>query len=352
MTRRKKDPHRLRLGFVALTDAAPLIVAAEHGLFARHGLEVELSREIGWATMRDKILYGELDAAHALGGMLFSSALGVGAPATDVMTACVLNLNGNAITISRTLWDAGVHTAHDLREEIQRLKGTRRLNFGVVYSSSFHHVQLREWLRSGGIDPDRDVRTVVVPPAQMFRNLSAGTIDGCCVGEPWNSLAVAQGAGCIVSWSSSQFPNHIEKVLMVRTIFAETCVREHRALIGALLEACAWCDRVENRFELVKMLAQPRHLNLAAEHIAPALTGPFALGAGREIPADDFVIFHRENTNVPCHVRAELLLQRLVASGIIADSHALDRNLISRLFREDIFSQIVQPDNPHETALV
>ncbi|BET65131.1 CmpA/NrtA family ABC transporter substrate-binding protein [Opitutales bacterium ASA1] len=342
MQYRKKDPNRLRLGYVALTDAAPILVAAELGLFSRHGLQVELSREIGWATLRDKLLYGELDAAHALAGMLFSSALGIDAPAADVMTACVLNLHGNAVTISRNLWDAGVHDVAGLREEVRRLRGTRRLNFGVVYPFSFHHVQLREWLRTGGIDPDKDVRIVVVPPAQMYRNLAAGTIDGCCVGEPWNSVAVAHGAGCIVACSGKQYPHHMEKVLMVRTSFAESRAREHAALVSALIEACAWCDAPANRPALVDLLARPDRLGLAREVLAPALEGRFRLGGGRELVCDDFLVFHRHQANAPRHDRAQTLLHRFVQSGLLADDAAFDSSLLARLFREDLYASITR----------
>lgn len=337
---RKKNPNRLRLGFVALTDAAPIIAASEFGHFKRNGLEVELSREIGWATMRDKVLYGELDAAHALGGMLFSTALGVDSPAGDVVTACVLSLHGNAITLSRGLWDSGVRTPQALRDEIRRVRSVRKLHFGVVYPSSFHHVQLREWMRTGGIDPDHDVRIVIVPPAQMFRNLAAGTIDGCCVGEPWNSLAVAKGAGRIVTWSARQFPAHIEKVLMVRSTFAENRAVEHSALIRALVSACAWCDEPQNRKELVRLLAEPRHLNLPAEYIAPALTGPFSIDGQSTIPADDLIIFHRNDANAPRLDRADALFQQLVDSGVLPAAAAYDSQLVPRLFRSDLFTQI------------
>ena len=185
----------LRLGYVPLTDAAPLIVAAARGLFTRHGLRVKLSREVGWATIRDKLFHGELDAAPVLAPMLWAAQLGLGSPAFPVCTALVLSLNGNAITLSTALRAAGVTDVATLRTEARQRRGERRLTFGVVHPFSSHHLLLRAWLKAGNLEPDRDVRIAIVPPAQMFRNLVAGTIDGYCVGEPWNSVAVAAKAG-------------------------------------------------------------------------------------------------------------------------------------------------------------
>ena len=210
----------MRLGFVALSDAAPLIVAETQGLFTDAGLTVELRREIGWATVRDKIIYGELEAAHAPAPMLWSAQLGIHCPPCDVLTALVLSANGNAITLSRTLWNQGVRDDAALRSLIRTRRGGQPLTFGVVFPFSSHHLLLRSWLRSAGIDPDKDVRIVIVPPPQMFRNLAAGTIDGFCAGEPWNSLAVREGIGWCRLCSASATPDHVEKVLMVRADFA------------------------------------------------------------------------------------------------------------------------------------
>src|SRR5437773_1373784 len=227
----------LRVGFLALTDAAPFAVAEELGFFARRGLRVELSREIGWATIREKIIYGELDAAHAPAPMLWSAQLGLGCPACDVLTALVLSVNGNAITLSRALWEAGVRDQVTLRDYARtRVRARTPVTLGVVFPFSSHHLVLRDWLVAAGLDLERDVRIVVVPPAQMFRNLYAGTIDGYCAGEPWNTLAVSEGVGWCPTWSAALQPSHVEKVVMVTRRFAETSPAEHAALLRALAE--------------------------------------------------------------------------------------------------------------------
>lgn len=327
----------LRVGFLALTDAAPFVVAQELGLFQKHGVHVELSREVGWATIREKIIYGELDAAHAPAPMLWSVRLGLESVACPVLTALVLSLNGNALTLSERLWESGVRDAASLREEARRRSGERKLTFGVVFTFSSHHLLLRSWLRNAGLNPERDVRIVVVPPAQMFRNLSAGTIDGYCAGEPWNSLAVREKAGWCPAWSSAHQPGCLEKVLMVTEKFAAHRPEEHAALIAALTEACAWCDQTTNREALAQLLSGSAYINQSARVILPALLGQFDCGHDRIETASDFVVFHRDGANVPSEARARSLQNDLVGAGLLPD--ACDQQLPGRIFREDLFRQ-------------
>jgi ABC-type nitrate/sulfonate/bicarbonate transport system substrate-binding protein len=336
----------LRLGFLALTDAAPLIAAQELGCFARRGLSVELCREVGWATIRDKVTYGELDAAHAPAPMLWATHLGLGCAPSDVCTAFIFNLHGNAITLSTRLWEAGVRDAGSLREEALRRRGENKLMFGIVFPHSMHHVLLRQWLLAARIDPERDVRIAVVPPAQMFRNLTACTLDGYCAGEPWNTLAVQQGQGWCPAWSAALAPGHVEKVLLVRTAFAERRKAEHAALVAALTEAAAWCDLPANRADLARMLAAPAYLNLSTEVIEPALLGRFSPQPGRTEHVPDFLVFHQGDANAPTPARAATLQQELVAAGLVPRS-SLHPGLPHRLFREDLFREATANLDPH-----
>ena len=334
----------LRLGFLALTDAAPLIAAQELGCFARRGLSVELCREVGWATIRDKVTYGELDAAHAPAPMLWATHLGLGCAPSDVCTAFIFNLHGNAITLSTRLWEVGVRDAGSLREEALRRRGENKLMFGIVFPHSMHHVLLRQWLLAARIDPERDVRIAVVPPAQMFRNLTACTLDGYCAGEPWNTLAVQQGQGWCPAWSAALAPGHVEKVLLVRTAFAERRKAEHAALVAALTEAAAWCDEPANRPALSRMLSGPAYLNVSVEAIEPTLLGRFATQPGREESVPDFHVFSRGDANLPSLTRASTLQHELVASGLVPRSQ-LNPGLPGRLFREDLFREAVSTLN-------
>lgn len=328
----------LRLGFIALTDAAPLIVAQEHGWFAKHGLKVSLRREVGWATIRDKVIYGELDGAHALAPMLWAAQLGLGCRPTEVCTGILLDLHGNAITLSTRLWKQGVRDEAGLREEALRRRGENKLTFGIVFPHSMQHVLLRQWLRQVRLDPDHDVRIAVVPPAQMFRNLVAGTLDGYCVADPYNTLAVHEGHGWSPTWSARMAPGHVDKVFMVRTAFATQRPQEHAALIAALAGAAAWCDQPAHRLELARILAAPAYLDVPAGSIAPTLMGQFKPRPDVTETVPDFFIFHRGDANAPTLARATGVQNDLVASGAL-DLRDLSPRLPRQLFREDLYRE-------------
>jgi len=224
-----------------------------------------------------------------------------------------------------------------------RTQHTRHsLTFGVAFRFSSHHLLLLEWMRAAGLEPERDVRIVVVPPAQMFRNLAAGTIDGYCAGEPWNTLAVREGAGWCPTWSAAQSPGHVEEVLMVTRRFAETRGAEHAALIAALVEACTWCDEPPNREPLAQLLSDPRYLNLSVRVISPALLGRFACGHDRVESVPDFHVFHRGDANVPSATKAAALQRALGAVGLLSPAAAANSELLGQLFREDLYRDVIQ----------
>jgi len=333
----------LRLGFVPLTDCAPLVMAKELGLFHKHGLRVELSRELGWATIRDKVVYGELDAAHAVAGMPFAATLGLGSVACDCLTALVLNQHGNAITLSDELWKRGIRNAAGLRTEILRLGSGRTLTFGIVYPFSSHNFLLREWLAAAGINPDRDVRIVVVPPPQMVLNLKAGHLDGFCVGEPWNSVAVQSSAGWCVAASAELAPGHPEKVLMTRRDFAEKRASEHLALVAAILEACAFCQAPANHSHVVATLARPDYLGVPQQALEPGLRGELDFGRGNSRRVLEFNIFHGTDANEPSLEKAAWVLRHLRETRRVGEVTVLNASLGRRVFRADLFQQALRP---------
>ncbi len=329
----------LRLGFVPLTDCAPLVMAQELGLFKKFGLHVELSRELGWATIRDKIIHGELDAAHALAAMPMAATLGLGSIPCDCLTALILNLNGNAITLSNDLWKRGVRDGKTLREEIVRSRREKIFTFGVVFQFSSHRHLLRRWFATHGIDSERDVRTVVVPPPQMVANLKAGHLDGFCVGEPWNSVAVQSGAGWIAATSSEQYAQHPEKVLMVRGDFAANRNEEHVALVAALLEACEFCDRPENHEQIIETLARPEFVGVSENSLRHGIGGELDFGHGHERTVNGFCIFHRDNANEPSGDKAAWTLDLIRASGHCKEPPAVNFAFARKIFRADIFAK-------------
>ena len=312
-------------------------MAAELGLFEKYGVEVHLHREVGWATIRDKIIYGELDAAHAPAGLVVAANYGLGSIRSECVTGLVISLHGNAITLSENLWKQGVRDGATLRRWI--VSSSDLLTFGVVNPYSAHSFLLRNWLRDHGIDPERDVQIVVVPPAQVHANLKAGHLDGYCVGEPWNSLAVLSKHGWCVATSEELAPRHPEKVLMVRRSFAEECESEHLALIAALLDSCRFCQRPENRERLMETLAQSEFVAAPIQALRMGMAGTFNYGHGRIEKHSAFHIFAGPDVNEPTREKAEWGIRNILASGLVKDPASLDATAAAACFRDDIFQK-------------
>ncbi len=333
-----KQGDSLKLGFVPTLDCAILIAAQELDLFAKYDLRVTLSREVGWATIREKILHEELDAAAAHASMLFSIYYGLGVVRRPCLTGMLLGLNGSAITLSNELWALGARDATSLGRVIAEHKGRRTFTFGVVLELSSQNLNLRSWLRSGGINPDHDVQVAVVPSALIFENCREGYLDGYCVAEPWNSLAALSGVGWIAAHTCEISPEHPEKVLLVNQDFAEQREEEHIRLIAALLEAAAFCDQPENRPALARMLALPRYFNVAERFVANSLAGSIETGRERR-SLRDFVIFDPERGCRPTREKGRRVFDLVRSLGPEKAIAALRPNVIGKIFREDIFQK-------------
>ena len=274
------EKSELALGFIPLTDCAPLAAAVEKGFFAREGLAVRLAREPSWANIRDKVAVGALDGAHMLGAMPVAATLGIDAIAKPMVAPITLSLGGDAITLSNAVADRLGGIAEDGALDPARLKALiesdraadrPKLVLASVYAFSSHNYLLRYWLAAGGIDPGRDVRFVTVPPPQMVTQLAAGRIDGYCVGEPWNARALALGIGVTAARSKDIWNRHPEKVLGVTEAWAEAHPNTCRALVRALVAASAWLD--DHRAEAAHILARPHYVGADEATIAAALVG-------------------------------------------------------------------------------
>ncbi|HVE06508.1 MAG TPA: CmpA/NrtA family ABC transporter substrate-binding protein [Paraburkholderia sp.] len=258
----------LRLGYVALSDAAPLVAAKLYEFGHAHGLTLELVRQPSWAALRDKLLAGDLDAAHALYGLVYGVQLGLGGPQTEMAVLMVLNRNGQAITLSRRLADAlAVHGT--LPAALATLE--RKPVFAHTFPTGTHAMWLYYWLAAQRVHPLRDIDSVAIPPPQMADALAQGKLDGLCVGEPWNAVAQARGVGTTVAYTSEIWPDHPEKVLASRRDFVSRFPHTAQALVQTMLEACRWLDDDTHRAELARRLAQPEFLGAPAELIAPRL---------------------------------------------------------------------------------
>jgi nitrate/nitrite transport system ATP-binding protein len=269
----------LEIGFLPVTDSAPLIVAKEKGFFTEQGLDqVTLSREPNWKAVADGITENRLDAAQMLAGMPIALTLGYAdrKPA-PMVSSVILSRNGNAITLSKSLYEQGVRSLADLKNAITE-NPDRVFTLGVAHSASMHNLMTRYWLASVGIDPDRDINLVVIPPPQMVSNLMSGNIDGFCGGEPWNTRAVQEKHGFVIATDLDIWAGHPEKMLGVKESWAEQYPQTHLALVKALIQACMYCDDPANREEIVKLLGKPEYLGTAQEYLRPGFVDAFDRG--------------------------------------------------------------------------
>lgn len=320
------SPTTVRVGFIPLVDCALPVIAAHKNFAAREGLRLELVRETSWANIRDRVVLGHFDAAHMLAPMPIAASLGIGHLTVPMVAPLALGLGGNAVTVSTALWQAmavpagappQVAAAALAKVVAARARaGLPPLSFAMVYPFSCHNYELRYWLASAGIHPDRDVRLVVVPPPLMGDALNAGQIDGFCVGEPWNSLAVAAGTGVIVATKAELWRHSPEKVLGLSAAWAERHPDRVAALIRALTAAAAWADDPGHHDELAELLADPAHVGAPAAAIAGALAGRLPLvPGGPAVRIPDFLVFARSAATFPWASHALWLYSQMVRWG-------------------------------------
>ncbi|MDB9513252.1 nitrate ABC transporter ATP-binding protein [Kamptonema animale CS-326] len=333
----------LEIGFIPLTDCAPLVVAKEKGFFAAHGLEeVTLSREPSWKAIAKGVTAGRLDAAQMVAGMPIAMTLGLDDnPPIPVSTALTLSRNGDAITFGKHFYTQGIRTLADFKEAIAQTPDKVH-TFATVHSSSMHNLLLRYWLASSGIDPDLDVGLTVIPPPQMLANLKAGNIDGYCVGEPWNSHAVNEDIGFVMARSLDILPGHIEKVLGVTEEWANKYPQTHIALVKALLEACEYCDDKRNREEIVELLSQEQYVGSAAEHIRPGFIDAYDSGTEDEPEMLlNFNQFYVDKTNFPDRTEMLWVMAQMARWGIVP----FPKNwveILERVLLPDVFGEAVR----------
>lgn len=320
-----EDP-RLRVGFIPLVDAAATIVAVDKGFAADEGLDVELKREVSWSNVRDKLNIGLFDAAHLLAPVAIASSLGLGHVRVPILAPFNLGLNGNAITVSPELHTALAASAEgDLRDPTisaralarvvaeRRKLGREPLTFGMTFPFSTHNYQLRFWMAAGGVDPDEDVRLVVLPPPYMVESLVNRHVDGFCVGAPWNSVAVDLGVGHILHFVSEILARAAEKVLAVRARWAQDNPDLLLRLVRAHGKAAAFVENADNHPEVAAILAAPNRIGCDAEVIMRSLTGRLKVSPDGTVRASDrYLLIGRANAARPDPVQAAWLYAQMV----------------------------------------
>jgi NitT/TauT family transport system ATP-binding protein len=356
---------RIAAAFVPLVDCAVLVAARELGFAAAAGIDLVLVKEPSWASLRDHLNLGYVDCAHALGPLPIASTLGVGHVQAEHVVPFVLSRGGNAVTVSTRLADEMREAAASLARDAPSASGALDTpaavgaalaaalrarattpTLGMTFPFSSHNFDLRYWLAWAGVDPDRDVRLVAIPPPLMVESLRAGHVDGFCVGEPWNSLAVADGLGEIVATKSRLFPHSVEKVLAVRAPL-EDRLDQLGPLLRALSAAAQWCDERANHRELAMHLSRPQYLGASAELVEAALDGR-VLGTAAD---PDFLPFHRGAANVPRAEDALWIYAQMARWGQLKPSAAAQA-AATRVYRADLLERYVgRPSSPPPRAV-
>jgi two-component system, oxyanion-binding sensor len=340
----------LRIGFIPLVDAAALIVAVDKGFTAAEGLDVTLVREVSWSNVRDKLNLGLFDAAHLLAPVAIASSLGLGHVKVPIVAPFNLGLNGNAITVSPALHAAIMAEIDGDRFDpmatslaLARVVARRRkesaepLTFGMTFPFSTHNYQLRFWMAAGGVDPDEDVRLVVLPPPYMVDSLMNGHVDAFCVGAPWNSVAVDLGVGHILHFVSDILVRAAEKVLAVRQDWSEMHPEILAALTRAHHLAAAFIEDPNNRAEAASILARPERIGVTAEVIQRTLDGRLKIspdGAMRQ--SSRYLLVGREGAGRPDPRQAVWLYAQMVRWGQAGISPEALR-IAEAVFRPDLY---------------
>ncbi len=333
----------IRIGFIPLTDCASVVMADKLGLYKQYGLNVEVTKESSWANVRDKLLTGELDAAHCLFGMPFSVYTGVGGTAgTELKIAMILNANGQAITLAKELAQyAGYAQIEGVPAAVEALRAKKEPTFAMTFPGGTHDMWLRYWLAASGID-QTTVKIVTIPPPQMVANMKVNAMDGFCVGEPWPGVAVKDDVGYTHIATQDIWKDHPEKALVTNADFAANRRDDLKKVMSAVMEASIWLDKIENRAQAAEIISGQAYVNAPVDVLKDRLVGKYNLGAdlGEKIFTDDYMLFHKDGfVNYPRKSHAIWFMSQYVRFGYLTD--APDYAAIAdKLIMQDLYKEV------------
>ncbi|SFE55786.1 nitrate/nitrite transport system substrate-binding protein [Thermoflexibacter ruber] len=335
----------IKLGFIPLTDCAPLVVAKEMNLFQKHGVTVELSKEASWANIRDKILSGELDGAHCLFSMPFSVYTGIGGKAgTEMKIAMVLSNNGQGITLSKDFCGlVGFKEYNKVASAVKNIQTRKEVTFAMTFPGGTHDIWLRNWLAACGIN-QKSVGIITIPPPQMVANMRVDNMEGYCVGEPWNGVAAIQNVGFTHIASQDIWKHHPEKALVVNSEFAKNNREDLKKVMKAILEACQWLDNMSNRKKAANWLTKPYYVNANLSVIETRLLGSNDLGCelGVQKYKDDYMTFYNNGfVNAPRKSHAIWFLSQYVRFGMMKDIPDY-KAIADKLILNDLYEEVAQ----------
>ena len=336
-------------GFLPLTDCMILVAAVEKGFAVNHGINLVLRREHSWASIRDHLAVGHYDVAHMLAPMPIAFNAGLVSFSVPVIAPMALGLGGNAVTVSNSVWQQmSQHGADDrcdptvngnaLKALIteNKNKGANKFRFGVVHPYSGQNLELRYWFSACGIDPEKDVELLIVPPPLMPDALAADRIDGYCVGEPWNSVSVDSETGHIATTKAAIWHSSPEKVLGVEATWAQKNPELLNSLLLALHDAAEWCGQPKNQEELAGLLSRENYIGIPGPTILRALSGKLPIGQGKSLHADDLMMPFDRAATFPWQSHALWFYTQMVRWGMIEHS-AKNVEIARNSYRPDLY---------------
>jgi nitrate/nitrite transport system substrate-binding protein len=333
----------MRFGIIALTDCAAIVMAHELGYFKKFGINSTISKEASWAVIRDKLTIGENHGTHMLLGMPIASTMGLaGSPVKPMVIPWLLNRNGQAITLNNKLKAAGVKQPAQIKPLADKAKAAGDpLTFAMTFPPGTHAMWIRYWLASGGINPDKDVNLVTIPPAQMVANMKVDKMDGFCVGEPWNNRAIEDGIGYTVTTTQAMWKDHPEKVCAFTEEFATKNPRTVKATLKALQLASVELDKMENRPKFAEVIARPAYINCPPSTILERLLGKYEYGDGRVEQDPNYMIFSSRNANYPHQIYGKWWLTQLRRWGMVKTAPDYT-GIPKRVLRPDIYLEAMK----------
>lgn len=335
----------IKLGFIPLTDCASLVMAKELGYFDEEGVNVELSKEASWANIRDKIITGELSGAHCLFGMPFSVYSGIGGKAGSVMKiAMIINNNGQAITLSNKFCDlVGNNEVGKVASAVDKLNAVKQVQFAMTFPGGTHDVWLRTWLDAAGVDVKK-VGIKTIPPPQMVANMKVDNMDGFCVGEPWNGVAVKDSIGFTHIASQEIWKNHPEKALVVNEAFSNTNKDDLKKIMKAILRASQWLDDLANRKKAAEVISQQKYVNSPTAVTEARLMGITNVGCkfGEKKYTDDYMkFFDGGSTNYPRKSYGMWFLAKYVQWGLMTTPPADYKAVADKIIMQDLYNEVI-----------
>lgn len=333
----------MKFGMIALTDCSPIVIAHEKGFFKKYGVNSVVAKGANWAAIRDSLSSGDIQATHMLTGMPIASTMGLlGSPKKPMIIPWILNRNGQSITLKAELKGKVVNDPKALKPFVDAAKAKNSpMTFAMTFPPGTHAMWMRYFLGAGGIDPDKDVALITIPPAQMVSNMKIGKMDGFCVGEPWNARSVMEGIGFTSVNTQDIWKDHPEKVCAFLAEFSERYPKTVKAVLKGLQEASVWLDKMENRAEQAQIVSKATYINCPPQQILGRLKGDYDFGDGRKKQDPNYMIFNQRNCNYPQLKYATWFLTQYRRWGMV-DGTVDYAGVAKEVMRPDIYEEVMK----------